>query len=47
MYRRAMKEHVITRDSEVMGGAAVFRGAREQVIFFLESAKDRLVESVS
>ena len=70
-----MKQPVISRDSEVMGGAPVFCGTRvpvqtlldyleagdsidqflegfpsvtrEQVIAFLEQAKDRLVESVS
>ncbi len=70
-----MKEPVVYRDPEVMGGTPVFRGTRvpvqtlldyleagdsideflegfpsvtrEQVICFLEEAKDKLVESVS
>jgi len=70
-----MNKQVISRDPEVMGGAAVFCGTRvpvqtlldyleggdtideflegfpsvkrEQVIAFLEQAKDRLIESVS
>jgi uncharacterized protein (DUF433 family) len=70
-----MKQSVVSRDPEVMGGAAVFAGTRvpvqtlldyleagdsideflagfptvtrQQVITFLEEAKDRLVESVS
>ena len=70
-----MKQSVVSRDPEVMGGAPVFCGTRvpvqtlldyleagetidqflegfpsvtrEQVISFLEQAKDRLVESVS
>lgn len=70
-----MKQSVVSRNIEVMGGAPVFRGtrvpvqtlldyleagdsidefldgfpsvSREQVIAFLEEAKDRLVESVS
>jgi uncharacterized protein (DUF433 family) len=70
-----MKQPVISRDADVMGGAPVFHGtrvpvqtlldfleagdtiseflegfpsvSREQVIAFLEDAKDRLVESVS
>lgn len=70
-----MKQPVVSRDPDVMGGAPVFRGTRvpvqtlldyleagdtiddflegfpsvtrEQVIAFLEQAKDRLVESVS
>jgi uncharacterized protein (DUF433 family) len=70
-----MKQSVVSRDPEVMGGAPVFRGTRvpiqtlldyleagdsideflegfpsvtrEQVISFLEEAKDKLVESVS
>jgi uncharacterized protein (DUF433 family) len=70
-----MSQQVISRDPEIMGGAAVFCGTRvpvqtlldyleagdtideflegfpsvkrEQVIGFLEQAKDRLVESVS
>jgi uncharacterized protein (DUF433 family) len=69
-----MKQSVVSRNPEVMGGAPVFRGtrvpvqtlldyleagdsidqflegfpsvSREQVIAFLEQAKDRLVESV-
>ncbi len=69
-----MKQSVVSRDPEVMGGAPVFCGTRvpvqtlldyleagetidqflegfpsvtrEQVISFLEQAKDRLVESV-
>ena len=70
-----MKNPVVSRDPEVLGGAPVFFGTRvplqtfidyleagdsideflegfptvtrEQVISFLEEAKDRLVESVS
>jgi uncharacterized protein (DUF433 family) len=70
-----MKEPIVSRDPEVMGGTPVFRGTRvpvqtlldyleagdsideflegfpsvtrEQVIEFLEQAKDRLVASVS
>jgi uncharacterized protein (DUF433 family) len=70
-----MKQAVVSRDPEVMGGAPVFRGTRvpvqtlldyleagdsideflagfpavkrEQVIAFLEEAKDRLVDSIS
>jgi len=70
-----MKNSVVNRDPEIMGGAPVFRGTRvpvqtlldyleagdsiaeflegfpsvtrEQVVAFLEEAKDRLVESVS
>ena len=70
-----MKQQVVSRDPEVMGGAAVFCGTRvpvqtlldyleagdsideflagfpsvtrQQVIDFLEEAKDRLVDSVS
>jgi uncharacterized protein (DUF433 family) len=70
-----MKEPIVSRDPEVMGGTPVFYGTRvpiqtlldyleggesiddfligfpsvtrEQVISFLEEAKDRLVESVS
>jgi uncharacterized protein (DUF433 family) len=70
-----MKQPVVSRDPEVMGGAPVFCGTRipvqtlldyleagdsideflegfpsvtrEQVIAFLEEAKDRLIESVS
>jgi uncharacterized protein (DUF433 family) len=70
-----MKQPIICRDPEIMGGAPVFRGTRvpvqtlldyleggesidqflegfpsvtrEQVIAFLEDAKDKLVESVS
>ncbi len=70
-----MKQTVVSRDSDVMGGAPVFAGTRvpvqtlldyleagdtiddflegfpsvtrQQVIAFLEDAKDRLVESVS
>jgi len=70
-----MKQSVVSRDPEVMGGAPVFCGTRvpvqtlldyleagetidqflegfpsvtrEQVITFLEQAKDRLVESVT
>ena len=70
-----MKQPVVSRDPEVMGGAPVFCGTRvpvqtlldyleagesidqflegfpsvtrEQVVTFLEQAKDRLVESVS
>jgi uncharacterized protein (DUF433 family) len=70
-----MKNPVVSRDPEVMGGAPVFYGTRvpvqtlldyleagesidqflegfpsvtrEQVVAFLEQAKDRLVESVS
>lgn len=70
-----MNRQVISRDPEIMGGAAVFCGTRvpvqtlldyleagdtideflegfpsvkrEQVIAFLEQAKDRLIESVS
>jgi uncharacterized protein (DUF433 family) len=70
-----MSQQVISRDPEIMGGAAVFCGTRvpvqtlldyleagdtideflegfpsvkrEQVIGFLEQAKDRLVDSVS
>ncbi|MBX9825196.1 MAG: DUF433 domain-containing protein [Xanthobacteraceae bacterium] len=70
-----MTHAVVSRDSDVMGGAPVFAGtrvpvqtlldyleagdtideflagfptvSREQVIAFLEAAKDRLVESVS
>jgi uncharacterized protein (DUF433 family) len=70
-----MKQSVVSRDPEVMGGAPVFRGTRvpiqtlldyleagdsideflegfpsvtrEQVISFLEEAKDKLIESVS
>jgi uncharacterized protein (DUF433 family) len=70
-----MKQQVVSRDPEVMGGAAVFCGTRvpvqtlldyleagdsideflagfpsvtrQQVIAFLEEAKDRLVDSVS
>jgi uncharacterized protein (DUF433 family) len=70
-----MSQPVITRNSDVMGGTAVFYGTRvpvqtlldyleagetiddflegfpsvtrEQVIAFLEEAKDRLVESVA
>jgi len=69
-----MKQSVVSRDPEVMGGAPVFCGTRvpvqtlldyleagetidqflegfpsvtrEQVITFLEQAKDRLIESV-
>ncbi len=69
-----MKQSVVSRNADVMGGAPVFRGSRvpvqtlldyleagdsideflagfpsvsrEQVIAFLEEAKDRLVESV-
>jgi uncharacterized protein (DUF433 family) len=71
----AMNQPVVSRNPEVMGGAAVFCGmrvpvqtlldyleagdliddflegfpsvTREQVVAFLEQAKDRLVESVS
>jgi uncharacterized protein (DUF433 family) len=74
-YIASMKEPIVSRNPEVMGGAAVFAGTRvpvqtlldyleagdsidefllgfptvtrEQVIAFLEQAKDRLVESVS
>ena len=74
-YLIAMKQSVVSRNIEVMGGAPVFRGtrvpvqtlldyleagdlideflegfpsvSREQVIAFLEEAKDRLIESVS
>ena len=70
-----MQQSVVSRNPDVMGGAAVFSGTRvpvqtlldyleagdsidefiegfpsvtrEQVIAFLEQAKDRLVESVS
>lgn len=70
-----MKQSVVSRSSEIMGGAPVFNGTRipvqtlldyleagesideflegfpsvtrEQVIAFLEEAKDRLIESVS
>jgi len=70
-----MNQPVVSRNSEIMGGAAVFCGTRvpvqtlldyleagdsiddflegfpsvtrEQVVAFLEQAKDRLVESVS
>jgi uncharacterized protein (DUF433 family) len=70
-----MKQTVVSRDPEVMGGAPVFPGTRvpvqtlldyieagetiddflegfpsvtrDQVIAFLEEAKDRVVESVS
>lgn len=70
-----MKQSVMSRNPEIMGGAPVFRGtrvpvqtlldyleagdsidrflegfpsvSREQVIAFLEEAKDRLVESAS
>jgi uncharacterized protein (DUF433 family) len=70
-----MKQSVVLRDPEIMGGTPVFRGTRvpvqtlldyieagdsidqflegfptvtrDQVIAFLEEAKDRLVESVS
>ena len=70
-----MKQPVVCRDSEIMGGTPVFCGTRvpvqtlldyleqgdtivefldgfpsvtrEQVIAFLEQAKDRLVESVA
>jgi len=70
-----MKQAVVSRDADVMGGAPVFAGTRvpvqtlldyleagdtiddflegfpsvtrQQVIAFLEDAKDRLVESVS
>jgi uncharacterized protein (DUF433 family) len=70
-----MSQQAISRDPEIMGGAAVFCGTRvpvqtlldyleagdtidefldgfpsvkrEQVIAFLEQAKDRLIESVS
>ncbi len=70
-----MKQSVVLRDPEIMGGTPVFRGTRvpvqtlldyieagdsidqflegfptvtrDQVIGFLEEAKDRLVESVS
>jgi uncharacterized protein (DUF433 family) len=70
-----MKQTVVSRDMDVMGGAPVFPGtrvpvqtlqdyleagetiddflngfpsvSREQVIAFLEAAKDRLVQSVS
>jgi uncharacterized protein (DUF433 family) len=70
-----MKQAVVSRDPEVMGGAPVFPGTRvpvqtlldyieagetiddflegfpsvtrDQVIAFLEEAKDRVVESVS
>jgi uncharacterized protein (DUF433 family) len=70
-----MKQSVVTRNIEVMGGTPVFRGtrvpvqtlldyleagdlideflegfptvSRQQVIAFLEEAKDRLVESAS
>jgi len=70
-----MQQTVVSRNPDVMGGAAVFSGTRvpvqtlldyleagdsidefiegfpavtrEQVIAFLEQAKDRLVESVS
>ncbi len=75
VYSCAMKDQIITRDPDVMGGTAVFRGTRvpvqtlldyleagdsideflagfpnvtrAQVVAFLESATDRLVESVS
>jgi uncharacterized protein (DUF433 family) len=70
-----MKQSVVSRNPEIMGGAPVFRGTRvpvqtlldyleagdsideflegfpsvtrEQVISFLEEAKDKLIESVS
>ena len=70
-----MTQPVVSRDTDIMGGAPVFAGtrvpvqtlldyleagdtiddflegfptvSREQVIAFLEAAKDRLVESVS
>jgi uncharacterized protein (DUF433 family) len=70
-----MKQPVVSRSPEVMGGAAVFAGtrvpvqtlldyleagdsiddflagfptvSREQVIAFLEEAKDRLIETIS
>ena len=70
-----MKQRIISRDRDVMGGAPVFSGTRvpvqtlldyleagdsiddflegfpsvtrEQVVAFLEEAKNRLVESVS
>jgi len=70
-----MQKSVVTRDPDVMGGAAVFRGTRvpvqtlldyleagdsideflrgfpsvtrEQVVAFLEAAKDRLVQSLA
>ena len=70
-----MTQAVVSRDKDVMGGAAVFTGtrvpvqtlldyleagesiddflegfpsvSRDQVIAFLEAAKDRLVQSVS
>jgi len=71
----AMKQPVVSRNPDIMGGTAVFSGTRvpvqtlldyleagesidefltgfpsvtrEQVIAFLEQAKDRLVESVA
>ncbi len=74
-YVAAMKQSVVSRNPEIMGGTPVFRGTRvpiqtlldyleagdsideflegfpsvmrEQVIAFLEEAKDKLVESVS
>jgi uncharacterized protein (DUF433 family) len=36
MYRCPMREQVITRDSDVMGGAAVFRGTRVPVQTLLD-----------
>lgn len=36
MYPRSMKEQVITRDSNTMGGAAVFRGTRVPVQTLLD-----------
>ena len=74
-YPEPMKQQIVCRDPEIMGGTPVFCGtrvpvqtlldyieagesidqflegfpsvSREQVIAFLEEAKDRLVESVS
>ena len=74
-YAEPMKQQIVCRDPEIMGGTPVFCGtrvpvqtlldyieagesidqflegfpsvSREQVIAFLEEAKDRLVESVS
>lgn len=71
----AMQRPVVSRDPEIMGGAAVFRGTRvpvqtlldyleagdsidefltgfpsvtrEQVVAFLQDAKDRLLDTVS
>ena len=54
-----MKQPVVYCNPELMGGTAVFHGTRvpapmlldsvtrEQVIAFLEEAKDRLIETVS